>query len=342
MKYKDPITGELRDVIIKSGDTLPIGTIVDFDGDVIPDGYEEATEVSDVVNSLEGNEIYRAPSVKAVNEVLNGNKPMGSIVVEDITCKNLFPMPSGGTSNGVTLTVNDDGTFNLKGTATARADFLIFVSNKNTKIVSGETYTLSANKSLDAGAYAMVETYNGSTWVEQALSIGSSTNPATGAINLTGTQVRFMIRVTQGNTVDMENVGVQLEKGSVATNYVEHKEYENKEIYSTSEQVIGTWIDGTPIYRKVITWSPTEIIGEKGAYTVQQIAHGISNFKQIVDAKAFNSTQHVLPTLGGTAAAEYGTCVAQIDDYYINMRLVNDTWGPRTWYFVLEYTKTTD
>lgn len=67
---------------------------------------------------------------------------------------------------------------------------------------------------------------------------------------------------------------MQLEQGSVVTSYeeyIEPKTYilndnnvyeefmkkEEKNIYSTEEQKIGTWIDGKPLYRKVITGSTT-------------------------------------------------------------------------------------
>ena len=41
MKYKDPKTGEYKDIFLKTGDTLPVGTIVEYDGDEVPAGYEE-------------------------------------------------------------------------------------------------------------------------------------------------------------------------------------------------------------------------------------------------------------------------------------------------------------
>lgn len=44
MKYKDPITGEIKDIYVKALDNLPVGSIVDYDGDVVPDGYEEVSE----------------------------------------------------------------------------------------------------------------------------------------------------------------------------------------------------------------------------------------------------------------------------------------------------------
>lgn len=41
MKYND--NGEYKDIYVKSFDTLPVGTEVDFDGDSVPSGWEEVS-----------------------------------------------------------------------------------------------------------------------------------------------------------------------------------------------------------------------------------------------------------------------------------------------------------
>lgn len=46
--------------------------------------------------------------------------------------------------------------------------------------------------------------------------------------------------------------------------------------YSTSEQVIGTWIDGKPIYQKSVE------IGTVNGGSGKNVAHGISDFKRLV------------------------------------------------------------
>lgn len=43
MKYND--NGEYKDIYIKSFDTLPVGSEVDFDGDSVPSGWEEVNNV---------------------------------------------------------------------------------------------------------------------------------------------------------------------------------------------------------------------------------------------------------------------------------------------------------
>lgn len=46
MKYRDPETGEFKELYTKAADTLPVGTVVDFDGEEIPAGWEKAEEMS--------------------------------------------------------------------------------------------------------------------------------------------------------------------------------------------------------------------------------------------------------------------------------------------------------
>lgn len=44
MRYQDPVTGEWKTISVKAADTLPIGTEVDYDGDTVPDGWEQIVE----------------------------------------------------------------------------------------------------------------------------------------------------------------------------------------------------------------------------------------------------------------------------------------------------------
>ena len=41
MKYRDPNTGQLKELSLKAADTLPVGTIVDYDGETVPEGWEK-------------------------------------------------------------------------------------------------------------------------------------------------------------------------------------------------------------------------------------------------------------------------------------------------------------
>ena len=66
MKYRDPVTGEFKEISVKAGDTLPIGTVVEYEGTTIPDGYEE---VEDDVKVLLSNTIYSATGQYTINDI---------------------------------------------------------------------------------------------------------------------------------------------------------------------------------------------------------------------------------------------------------------------------------
>ena len=87
MKYK--YNDQWKEVTVKAGDTLPIGTIVDYDGDTVPSGYEE-------VNS------YSTTEVKTGDTWIDG-KPIYRIVY------------SGNIANGSTLFTNVDAIINISG-----------------------------------------------------------------------------------------------------------------------------------------------------------------------------------------------------------------------------------
>lgn len=61
--------------------------------------------------------------------------------------------------------------------------------------------------------------------------------------------------------------------------------------YSTEEKIIGTWIDGKPIYQKTINF------GALPNATTREVAHNISNLGHVVDIRgtAYTSTGTFMP-----------------------------------------------
>lgn len=136
-----------------------------------------------------------------------------NIIIES---KNLFNGGASITTNGITFTKNSDGSYNIIGTATANAncDNYIFT----TGIRNGQTYTMWASQSLPSGFSILAEAYNGSTWLRQIL--GGVSLPRTNTANITGSdRIRYRLAVTNGTTINITNLKIQLEKGSEATSY---------------------------------------------------------------------------------------------------------------------------
>lgn len=117
---------------------------------------------------------------------------------------------------------------------------------------------------------------------------------------------------------------------------------QSQEIYSTEETRIGTWIDGKPVYRKVLKFnSPTTLnnwvnIGEQ-IYNVAQIIRLDSVLYQAGNPQYYNLP--VFSTAGGSI-------VAGIRFYKNNsslsMYVFNSAFANCPVISILKYTKTTD
>ena len=111
-----------------------------------------------------------------------------------------------------------------------------------------------------------------------------------------------------------------------------------KEVYSTNETIIGTWIDGKPIYRKVIDF------GALPNANLKSVAHNINYIKICTKAygMAYRDSDKInmpLPYVNNAAIANGINIYA--DDTKIYIRTGVDLTKV-TAYIILEYTKTTD
>ena len=112
--------------------------------------------------------------------------------------------------------------------------------------------------------------------------------------------------------------------------------------YSTTEQVVGTWIDGKPIYRKALSFN------NQALNTSVSLNTGINNMKNCIkmsmlfnDASTGISMSSPLISSDNTSLLE---AILLNSGAKIGFR-GTDQWGAttsRTVLFVIEYTKTTD
>lgn len=102
--------------------------------------------------------------------------------------------------------------------------------------------------------------------------------------------------------------------------------------YRTTER-----FNDEPVYRKIVSYTNTETIGDATTSKDILIPHGITNLKKIISCAANRDTHHLLPyptTAGGD------TGVTLVNTAVISLRITKDSWGAGTWYFDLKYTKT--
>ena len=143
-----------------------------------------------------------------------------------------------------------------------------------------------------------------------------------------------------GKIVDTENVE---DKTSNAPS-MRLTEEMIKEKYSTEEQVIGTWIDGKPLYRKVIEMGNMT----KEDYKIK--AHNIQNIKyaRIVDVVMQRETQsssNFQLFSVGNVGGKYNDTQVGFDTYMDTSNIYVYCTGDRTLFVgtaIIEYTKTTD
>ena len=112
--------------------------------------------------------------------------------------------------------------------------------------------------------------------------------------------------------------------------------------YSTTEKIVGSWIDGKPLYQKTIS------CGSIPANTMKDIAHGISNLKRVVDVKGyFCQTSGTDRVIGAPIAypgnKDSGNSIeVWVVASYVRIRTIMDLSQMNESYVTIQYTKTTD
>lgn len=118
--------------------------------------------------------------------------------------------------------------------------------------------------------------------------------------------------------------------------------------YSTEEQIVGTWIDGKPLYEKTLILNNISL----GTSDSSGVVHGIENIDQAFvffayykdsDNSIFNNkySTAIGSARGGNGCYQVPLCIGETHIW----SLASDTFtakASRTWIFVLRYTKTTD
>lgn len=111
--------------------------------------------------------------------------------------------------------------------------------------------------------------------------------------------------------------------------------------YSTDEQIVGKWINGKPLYRKVIKTTMAETLSN-GTYVNKDVGTGFNiDFGYVAKAILISGTQHMLlPYINN---AGYSTkCFIDKNGSNLILANGNSTFSNCETYVIIEYTKTTD
>lgn len=132
--------------------------------------------------------------------------------------KNLIPFPyesSAGTYNGVTFTVNDDGTIILNGTATATTYFNLVSNDSGVPMTAGD-YILHRATSETINGLTITAVKNGNYW-------NATTNQDI-RLNLSeDSSVSWYIRISIGTVLSNVKVYPMFEAGSTATEWTPYE-----------------------------------------------------------------------------------------------------------------------
>lgn len=109
--------------------------------------------------------------------------------------------------------------------------------------------------------------------------------------------------------------------------------------YTTDEKVIGTWIDGKPLYRRTFYYDNQSGLSSGDNKIIQlDSAINVTKLDGFLVAPD-NNKRWILPYSKGSST----TAVIITDDHYINLYVNSDSWAStRKVYITIEYTKTTD
>lgn len=173
-----------------------------------------------------------------------------------------------------------------------------------------------------------LQPYEVDVWIIKVSNIVSVLEETTGTIidNLTSTSSTDALSSNMGRVLNERITSIE-ENGVGGDSMV---------TYSTEEQRIGTWIDGKPLYQKVIVI---------GAVSTTEVATptGASNIEQVVDIKGGGTmTAGQFLKWGFENAGGFCSCYYELSSNKVKSIVSTTNYNLKQAYAILEYTKTTD
>lgn len=164
---------------------------------------------------------------------------LGNQEQETRSGKNRFKLPDSGNNNGIIYTNNGDGTFNISGTAQEQASFSIVVPLENSGFEQGKSYTVSSNIEIGNIKYYVHSCTASGAWNKTLLDFVNETSKTKEMPEPSTDYISLNIVVFKDVTVNYQNVTVQIEEGTVATEYEQYGASPSSE-YSSPVVCLGS------------------------------------------------------------------------------------------------------
>lgn len=198
-----------------------------------------------------------------LNGLLDGEEAMGNLVVDSIRSKNMLNQ-----------NIYNLGYYDNSGTFTSSSTNVVFYY---IPVESNKNYVFSAVSNCQN--IAIVEFDSSKTFIKRNIlytnkTISITTSDTTQYIRC---QLNYNNSTIAKSTID--TLKPQFETGDTATAYSPYQNLDGYDNYSTGEQVIGTWIDSKPLYRKTLYFASNGGGTSEVSYTLSN--YGITNVDTI-------------------------------------------------------------
>lgn len=290
----------------------------------------DASDLSEVATSGDYDDLINQPSIPSKTSDLNNDSGFitnkaGDMVVDSIRSKNMFNKAEE-TEKAILNEQHVETTNNQWNTS-----YYIAVNGSTTYTCSS---TLQPGVSAN-GQFIITEFNSSRVYIKETFLSSGLVQTIT-----TDTNTRF-VKICYRNDRQEK---IQFELGETNTEYAPYQNLDGHETFALKEVKIGTWIDGKPLYRKVI-----ESTTFASSYVLANYIQHIVNLQSIVYRKDYQLLQFVPSRVSESAfTIDYGN--------FQGLNNVNSTvsinWGS-SWQsgystmfkkivFVVEYTKSTD
>jgi hypothetical protein len=248
---------------------------------------------------------------------------MGHIGVSSIHSKNMF------NKNGPLIAYN--GVWGLS------------LCNFINREVLGKTVTISLNKPVELIVFGSNETNN-------RILTASWTNKVTFVVTeelLSLSRSRHLFFVDNGTWINTKGAQVEYDlQSEIGTERTEYTDFcvIGSDVYMPDEHVVGTWIDGKPIYRRVlkVSTSTLPLSINTGATNIDDLVTGKLQVKQSTSQDSSWRTVPWLYNAGGYGTEAWcgGWYLAESGIIYVQAG--TNLSSIQKYIVILEYTKTTD
>ena len=271
-------------------------------------------------NLVESKTISVETSGENIRLKATGDFSKENVVVESIRTKNIFG----------NYTIINGYLFETRmSIRTGASDRLAFIECKPNTI-SRSVITTSFRVSDYTSIPPMTDSY-----VDYTVPTVVENNSGTTMTYTTSSTAKYLV-IHYGNAIndtatDLTNTlkTMQVEEGTTASEFSPYQNLNGTENYTTEEIIIGKWINGKPIYRKVVDCGA--LPNNAGKY----VAHNISNIESIIRLYGFGTTGQTFYPIPNETFRAY----ANLQNIFL---YTQDDRSNMNGTFIIEYTKTTD